>query len=167
MLTFDQKLGVLSSFPELERKNVSLGRVNFHYEASAYDKKNVVYHLHPNGNGYVYAGMIPGAETDEKGFVNIRDWSESDLRTLVASSIASLSATPSADGKPSTKEVSSPKTKSQGEQVWTGPDAQTLRLTLEDDLWYVFSGPNLESAFETYEEATDYLREEGFSPSKN
>lgn len=39
MLTFEQKLEVFKSFPELEQRNVSLGRVNFHYEGSAYDKK--------------------------------------------------------------------------------------------------------------------------------
>ena len=51
MLTFEQKLEVLESFPELQRNNVSMGRVNFHYENSGFDKKNVAFHLHPNGNG--------------------------------------------------------------------------------------------------------------------
>ncbi|MGQ0517887.1 hypothetical protein ACT453_49800, partial [Bacillus sp. D-CC] len=55
MLTFEEKLSIIESFPELERKNVSLKRVNFHFEESRLDKKNVVYHLHPNGNGFVYA----------------------------------------------------------------------------------------------------------------
>ena len=51
MLTFEEKLAIIESFPELERKNVSLGRVNFHFEGSIYEKKNVVYHLHPNEIG--------------------------------------------------------------------------------------------------------------------
>jgi hypothetical protein len=38
-----------------------------------------------------------------------------------------------------------------------------LVLKFEDDMWYIFSGLNLEMAFETYEEARDYLREEGFN----
>ena len=29
MLTFEEKLAIIESFPELERKDVSLGRVNF------------------------------------------------------------------------------------------------------------------------------------------
>ncbi len=39
MLTFEEKLSIIESFPELERKNVSLKRVNFHFEESRLDKK--------------------------------------------------------------------------------------------------------------------------------
>ena len=49
MLTFEEKLAIIESFPELEKRTVSMGRINFHYEESASDKKNVVYHLHPMG----------------------------------------------------------------------------------------------------------------------
>ncbi|WP_442954866.1 hypothetical protein [Paenibacillus sp. SYP-B4298] len=92
MLTFEQKLEILESFPELTRKNVSLGRVNFQYEQSVYDKKNVVYHLHPNGNGYVYGERLLGYPMDDKGFVNIRDFTEAELRIIVEKAIRSLSA---------------------------------------------------------------------------
>lgn len=92
MLTFKQKLDILESFPELTRKNVSLGRVNFQYEQSVYDKKNVVYHLHPNGNGYVYGERLLGYPMDDKGFVNIRDFTEAELRIIVEKAIRSLSA---------------------------------------------------------------------------
>lgn len=91
MLTFEQKLAILDSYPQLERKNVSLGRVNYHYEESQHDKKTVAFHLHPNGNGYVFAGLLRGYETDDKGFVNIRDYSEFELRNLLDASITSLS----------------------------------------------------------------------------
>ncbi|MBW7461016.1 hypothetical protein K0U00_43865, partial [Paenibacillus sepulcri] len=73
MLSFEEKLAIIESFPQLERKNVSLGRVNFHFEESVHDKKIVVYHLHPGGNGFVYAGLLRGYETDERGFANIRE----------------------------------------------------------------------------------------------
>lgn len=92
VLTFEQKLEILESFPELTRKNVSLGRVNFQYEQSVYDKKNVVYHLHPNGNGYVYGERLLGYPMDDKGFVNIRDFTEAELRIIVEKAIRSLSA---------------------------------------------------------------------------
>lgn len=154
MLTFQEKLAILESFPELERKDVSLGRVNFHYDQSAYDKKTVVYHLHPNGNGYVYAGLVPGVSTDDKGFVNIRDFTEDELRSLVGKSISSLSAKP-AGGEDGSEDAP--------EELWTGPDNQSLTLKFEDELWYVFAGLNLEAAFETYDEAEQYLQEEGFS----
>ncbi|CAG7644503.1 hypothetical protein PAESOLCIP111_04723 [Paenibacillus solanacearum] len=154
MLTFEQKLAVISKFPELERKDVSLGRVNFHYEQSAYDKKSVVYHLHPNGNGFVFAGKLHGYETDDKGFVNIRDFSADALRTLIEASIRSLAPK-------STEELAI--VGDAEEERWTGPDNQTLLLVNEDELWYVYAGLSLEMAFDTYEEAEAYLKEEGFA----
>ena len=69
MLTFEQKQEIIESFSELSRKEVSLKRVNYHYEDSLFDKTVVVQHLHPNGNGFVYVAGIPGYETDERGLV--------------------------------------------------------------------------------------------------
>jgi len=91
MLSFEDKLAIMASFSVLERRDVSLGRVNFHYEGSVTAKKNVGYHFHPNGNGYVYAGELDDIETDDKGFVNVRDYGADELRTLVARSIRSMS----------------------------------------------------------------------------
>ena len=91
MLSFEEKLAIADSFPELERKNVSMKRVNYHYEESMFDKKTVVYHLHPNGNGFVYA----------------------------------------------------------------------------DQMWYIFAGEDLDTVFESYEEAVEYLTEEGFARAAN
>jgi len=156
MLTIEQKIEILDSFPELQRKDVSLGRINYHYEDSAYDKKNVVYHLHKNGNGYVYVGQTPGYSPDDKGFVNIREYSAEELRAAVEASISYLSTPPVIPAPKRRK----PKT---GTETWTGPDHQVLELKFEDDLWYLFTGLNLESAFETYEEAVEYLVEEGFA----
>ena len=62
MLTFEQKQEIIESFPELTRKEVSMKRVNYHYEESLFDKTVVVQHLHPNGNGFVYVADIPGYE---------------------------------------------------------------------------------------------------------
>lgn len=155
MLTFQEKLSIIESFPELQRHNVSLGRVNFHYENSCYDKKNVVYHLHPNGNGFVYAGYLKGYPKDDKDMVNIRDYSAEDLRSLVRASINSLTADPSA------AKAAAPETSTS--QRWISSDKQILTLLLEDELWNLYFGLNLESAFETYEEAEEYLLEEGFT----
>ncbi len=160
MLSFEEKVAIVQSFPELLRKEVSLGRVNFHYEKSAYDKKIVVYHLHPNGNGFVYAGLLQGYDTDGKGFVNIREYAAEQLRSLIDESIRSLSV--KAVERSSDHDVS--KASGELERRWSGPDQQLLLLKHEDDLWYVYAGLSLESAFETYEEAEEYLREEGFSP---
>lgn len=163
MLTFEQKLAVCASFPELERSDVSLGRVNFQLPGSVQDRKNVVYHLHPNGNGYVYAGGLSGYAADAKGMVNIRDYGEEQLRELIGKSIAALSAQPGSPDRqaaPTKAAARRPK-----ERQWTDHEGAALTLKEEDGLWYVYSGHNLDMAFESLEEAEQYLTEEGFSPS--
>ncbi|MBB3113528.1 hypothetical protein FHS18_005640 [Paenibacillus phyllosphaerae] len=162
MLSFEDKLAIISSFPQLERKDVSLGRINFGYEASLYDKKNVVYHLHPNGNGYIYAGLVEGAATDDKGFVNLRDLDAQAIRSLIEQSIQSLSVREEAPVVESKRK----RKKKAKERLWNGPDNQTLTVKFEDELWYIFAGINLEAAFETIEEAHEYLAEEGFTPAE-
>ncbi|SDN72821.1 hypothetical protein SAMN04487897_104217 [Paenibacillus sp. yr247] len=154
MLSLEEKLAIVESFPELQRKNVSLGRINFHYEDSAYDKKTVVYHLHPNGNGYVYAEYVKGYATDDKGLINIRDFGAEELREIIEKSILSLT------GK-SSKKV--PKTDSDTEERWMDEEGHLLVVTFVEDLWYVYAGSNLDCAFETYEEVQEYMEEEGFA----
>jgi hypothetical protein len=149
MLSFEEKQAIMESFHELERKDVSMGRVNYHYEQSAYEKTNVGFHFHRNGNGFIFGGLIEdGPETDDKGYVNIRDYSEEQLRSIVAQSIRSLT-------------VEAPFSEGQ-EETWVGPDEAKLIVKFEDDMWYIFSGMNLEAAFETHVEAKGYLKEEGF-----
>lgn len=147
MLTFEQKLAIMDSFPELEKKEVSLGRVNYHFEESVYDKKNVVYHLHPNGNGFVFAEMIDGNyDIDHKGMVNIRDYSEKELRKIVQQAIDSL------------------KDPEYDEETWMNEEGHTLQLVndFELELWNIYAGDMLDGTFPTYSGATDYLEQEGF-----
>lgn len=168
MLNVEQKLEILESYPQLQRKNVSLGRVNFHYEDSAYEKKIVALHIHPNGNGYIYAGLLPNYETDAKGFVNIRDYSEADLRTLLDATLQAMSHNPDAvevdETAPISKESAPPVTLSSGGGVWINEDGQTLTLKYDNDMWCVYAGQDLEMAFESRGEAGEYLQEEGFKP---
>lgn len=153
MLTFEEKLVIIESFPELERKNVSLGRVNFHFEDSIYEKKNVVYHLHPNGNGFVYSEFLGGYDTDAKGMVNIRDFSAEELKTVIRQSIESLS--------PNTT-LESAIIEDHEEERWVNSENHTLILVNEDDMWNVYAGLNLDGTFLSYNEAKQYLEEEGF-----
>ncbi|WP_145414593.1 hypothetical protein [Paenibacillus xylanexedens] len=165
MLNVEQKLEILESYPQLQRKNVSLGRVNFHYEDSAYEKKIVALHIHPNGNGYIYAGLLPNYETDAKGFVNVRDYSEADLRTLLDATLKAMSHNPDAvevtENVPSPKE-SAPVTLSSGGGIWINEEGHTLTLKYDNDMWCVYAGQELEMAFESRGEAGEYLEEEGF-----
>lgn len=154
MLTFEEKLEIIESYPELNRKDVSLGRVNFHFEGSVHEKKIVVQHLHPNGNGFVYAGHLPKKATDKKGFINIRDYSETELRQLLQDSISYLSVVPEFFEKEyPDKEI---------EGTWVGPNEQELTVANEDLLWNVYAGINLEECFESPVQVQRYLLEEGF-----
>lgn len=166
MLSFEQKLNILDSFPELEKKTVSLGRVNYHFEGSVQEKKTVGYHLHPNGNGFIYAGLLKGYDKDAKGYVNIREFSESQLRGLVHESILSLTANDEVPVEPLPSAPSSIIKPSPGGGNWVNEDGHVLTLKYEDDIWYIYSGIQLEMAFETREEAGIYLEEEGFQPFK-
>jgi len=154
MLSFEQKLAVIESFPHLQKKQVSLGRLNFHYEGSVHEKKTVVYHLHPNGNGYVYAGHLPKSQTDAKGMVNIRDYTAEALHALIADSIQFLSRKP--ETPPAEADADS------REEEWAGPGDQRLVLVNEHGLWNVYAGLNLEESFESRIEAESYLLAEGF-----
>ncbi|WP_082235159.1 hypothetical protein [Halobacillus massiliensis] len=148
MLTFEEKLRIIEEFPELTKKDISLGRVNFHFEESLYDKKNVVYHLHPNGNGFVYGAEIEGVEVDDRGMVNIRDYDEHQLRALIRDAIDSLSMTP-AEKDPVMEE-------------WLNRSGQSLVLMREEDGYNVYAEESLEGAFNSYKEAANFLEQEGF-----
>jgi hypothetical protein len=157
MLSFEEKLKVIESFPQLERKDVSLRRVNFHYVESGSEKKNVVYHLHPNGNGFVYADKLKEYDTDNKGMVNIRDFSEAELREIIRKSIQSL--------VPNTIEEKTIAKESVEEEEWIDSENNALLLLQEEGFWNTYAGVNLENSFSSYEEACEYLKEEGFEKS--
>jgi hypothetical protein len=150
MLTFDEKVSIIRSFPKLERKDVSLNRVNFQFVDSVYEKKNIVYHLHPNGNGYIYAEGLKEYSPDQKGMVNIRDFSEEELRSILEKAIHSLSTPPERNEE------------YWEDENWINNDNQTLLLVKEEDMWNTYAGLNLDGTFPSYNEAKQYLEEEGF-----
>ncbi|MEH7093249.1 hypothetical protein [Neobacillus vireti] len=159
MLTFDEKLTIIESYPQLERKDVSLKRINFQLPNSISDKKNIVYHLHPNGNGFVYAGHLDHYETDDKGMVNIRDFSAEQLRSILTESIAGLSQ----QEKSINEEAIIGELE---EERWVNEEGNILVLLYESEVWNIYFGLNLEESFDTYEEAIDFMQEEGFKPEK-
>lgn len=153
MLTFEQKQQIIETFPELTRKEVSMKRLNYHYEDSLYDKTVVVQHLHPNGNGFVYVEGVPGYETDDRGLVNIREATEEELKATIRDAIRALS----------TEEAEAEE--EQIEEVWVNGQGQKLTLLEEEGFFNIYHGYNLEESFGDYQEATDYLKEENFKVS--
>ena len=148
MLTFEQKQEIIESFPELTRKEVSMKRVNYHYEDSLFEKTVVVQYLHPNGNGFVYVADIPGYETDDRGLVNIREATEEELRKAITDAISSLSEE---------EEEEQPI-----EQIWENSEGVQLKLVGEEGFWNLYHDLNLEESFGDYSIAKAYLKEEGF-----
>lgn len=150
MLTFEQKQAIIESFPELKKKEISLKRVNYHFEDSLYEKTIVVEKLHPNGNGFVFVGDLLRyeKEANDKGLVNIRDYNETQLREIIQDAIAYLAEE---------TEVEEPVA-----EVWRNREGDTLDLICEQRSWNVYHSENLEETFGTYDAAKAYLLEEGF-----
>lgn len=157
MLTFEEKQAIIESYPQLTRKEVSMKRVNYHYLDSLYDKTTVVYHLHPNGNGFVFVGDLQEYQADKKGLMNIRDASEEELRKAITDSIQYLSEGAEGEQNP---EVTS-------ESEWRDQERHSLLLTCEEMLWNIYAGLNLVESFTSYNDAESYLQEEGFEPAKD
>lgn len=151
MLTFEEKQEIIESFPQLMKKEVSMNRLNYHFEESLFEKTIVVQYLHPNGNGFIYLADVPGYETDGRGLVNIRESTEEEIRTMIADSIETLS-----------QEV---EPEEAFEEAWTNGES-TLLLKEEEGFWNVYHDFNLEDSFGDYEEAAVYLKEEAFSRKK-
>ncbi|MCJ8009199.1 hypothetical protein ACFFF5_20675 [Lederbergia wuyishanensis] len=156
MLTFEEKQAIIESFPQLSKKEVSMKRLNYHFEESLYDKTVVVYHLHPNGNGFVYVGDLPAYQADNKGLVNIREVTEEELRKIIKDSIQYLSE----DTMESLGEISPQ------EYEWRNEEGQILVLIHEDMLWNIYAGLNLVDSFGSKKDAETYLIEEGFKSFK-
>lgn len=154
MLTFEQKQEIIESFPQLTKKEISLKRVNYHFEGSLYEKSIVVEKLHPNGNGFVFVGDLLKYEKEagDNGLVNIRDYSEEALREIVRDSINYLSEE---------EEEILPIV-----ETWTSREGTKLELEFNDRSWNIYHQGNLEESFGTREDAVAYLREEGFRLSK-
>lgn len=150
MLSFEEKKAIIESFPELSKKEISLNRLNYHFEDSLYDKTIIVEKLHPNGNGFVYVGDLLKyeKEANDKGLVNIRDYNEQALRAIIADAVGYLSE----DIEEEEPIV----------ETWTSKAGITLELIFDQRNWNIYFNKNLEESFGTREAAVDYLLSEGF-----
>mgnify|MGYP006053983543 FL=1 len=154
MLTFEQKQAIIESFPQLTKKEISLKRLNYHFEDSLYEKTIVVEKLHPNGNGFVFVGDLLKYEKEAagKGLVTNRDYSEGELREIIEAAINYLAE--EIDDTPVIEK-------------WVSRDGTTkLELEFNNRAWNIYHQGNLEESFGTRDDAVAYLREEGFRLSK-
>lgn len=148
MLSFEEKSAIIEGFAQLNKKPISMNRVNYHYEESLYDKTIVVEKLHPNGNGFVYVGDLVKYEqvANDKGLVNIRDFDEKSLREIIQDAIDYLS-----------EDLEIPI-----EETWISKSGVELQLVHHQRDWNIYYNNNVEEIFGTREAAVTYLRENGF-----
>ncbi|WP_139995727.1 hypothetical protein [Kurthia sp. Dielmo] len=154
MLSFEEKKAIIDSFDELVAKPISMNRLNYHYPGSQYEKKIVVEKLHPNGNGFVYVGDLLAYKADDRGLVNIRDFSEQELRDAIEDSITYLT------------EVDDVVEEVTIEETFRNRSGDQLLLSFDGAFWNVSHGFNLEESFGTREDAEEYLAAEGFKKEK-
>lgn len=89
--------------------------------------------------------------------VNIRDFSKEELIEVIEKSIQSLG--------PNIQEEETVEEEIVEEETWIDTENNTLLLFQEEGFWNIYAGVNLENSFFSYEEACEYLREEGFNKS--
>ncbi|MBY0096674.1 hypothetical protein [Mesobacillus maritimus] len=97
MLTFEEKKAIFRSF-NLEEKQTSNGRINFHYPESKQRGQVVGTQLHTNGNGYVIGKyMSPdtinryGYKIDSRGWIPIKEFTKEQLTDVISEAIKSMS----------------------------------------------------------------------------
>lgn len=75
MLTFEEKLTIIETFPQLVRKEVSLNRVNFHFPESQFEKKSSSITCIQTGTGLFTQQVYPDMKKtgkDSSTSVNFR-----------------------------------------------------------------------------------------------
>ncbi len=94
------KRSIFNSFPELNEKLKSDNRVNYVYPHSLKRSKMLATQLHPNGNGYVNGKYIneevineKGYQVDPRGWIKIKDFTQSQLREIILIALKSLNDT--------------------------------------------------------------------------
>lgn len=153
MLSFEEKKAIFDSYDELEMKEVSLGRLNYHFKDSAVAKTMVVKFLHPkSANAFVYGGYLPKEETKD-GYLSVHDLEETEIRQRVEAAIDFLKKT--ADGFEEGYTES-----------WQDDRQDELLLQYSGGVWLiVLTTGSVEAVFKTKEAAEGYLIEEGFQLS--
>lgn len=92
-LSFEQKKAIFNSYHELVEKVGKDGRyTGYDFNSKKYRKKEVACQLTHTGNGYIYVGFLPEYKdlADERGFLKIKNMSESELRVIIEKVIESF-----------------------------------------------------------------------------
>jgi hypothetical protein len=94
MLSREKKCEIILSFPNIIQKENANDRIKFDYEASKAPGKEIIRQLSYAGNGYINAKYMShgnGYTIDPRGWINIKEFSEDELRTIIKKVIESMS----------------------------------------------------------------------------
>ncbi|AIS60148.1 hypothetical protein [Listeria ivanovii] len=149
MLNFEEKKALIESMGDFELHEISMDRMNVHYPESKRDKKIIVKHLHPNGNAFIYAPFLEVEPLDKQGYVNVKDYSENEIRVLLEEAKEYMDKDEAGYKEGLTK-------------IYQDKNGDRLSLVYENEMWVVYTGENLEAVFPTMEGAEGYLLDEGF-----
>lgn len=93
-LSFEEKINILNLYFKLNKRTISLDRINYHHNSTKNRRKTVVSQLHLSGNGYIYVGYLEKYKNiaDSRGFLNIDKYisTEDEFRKLIEEVIISF-----------------------------------------------------------------------------
>lgn len=99
MLSFEEKKAIFHSF-KLEEKQMSNGKVSFHYPESKQRGQVLATQLHSTGNGYVVGKYMSeetikknGYTVDSRGWISIKDFSKEELEKVITEAMNSMHST--------------------------------------------------------------------------
>lgn len=99
MLSFEEKKAIFHSF-KLEEKQMSNGKVSFHYPESKQRGQVLATQLHSTGNGYVVGKYMSeetikknGFTVDSRGWISIKEFSKKELENVITEAMKSMLST--------------------------------------------------------------------------
>ena len=97
MLNYEQKRSIFRSYSDLIEKTMSHNRLNYEYPKSLQRGKILVTQLNLSGNGYVIGKYMEqetikskGYKVDPRGWINIKDFSETELHEVIQLAMMSM-----------------------------------------------------------------------------
>lgn len=89
MLSFNEKREIFNSFKELSEVSDKYGRYFYYYYDSKSYRKLLVRDFSLKGSGYVYCEVLPEYKDNknDRGWINIKDFTQTRLKDLVSNII--------------------------------------------------------------------------------
>jgi len=96
MLSFDEKKEIFRSF-DLVEKEMSNGKLSYHYPKSKQRGQVLATQLHTTGNGYVIGKYMSEEiviandfQVDSRGWISIKEFSKEELKNLISHAMDSM-----------------------------------------------------------------------------